>query len=102
MFCPVGAFVAPLPAPPDALRRVAANDRAFFAPRACTRSRKSPRHRSRTNAVSKFTSRDAMKAHPPLEQEELTCGSLKVFCARISPTPLSLQFLSEILDPPGP
>src|SRR6478672_6569786 len=101
MFCPVCAFVAPLPAPCDALRRVAANDRAVFAPRACSRNRKSPPHRCRTNAVSKFASMDAMTAHPPLAQKELTGGSREVFCARLSPTPRSLQFLSEILDLPG-
>src|SRR5438552_13735086 len=77
-------------------------DRAVFAPRVCSRSRKSPQHQSPTNAVSNFASTDAKKVHPPLEQKESNAGSRELPVQRLSPTPLSLRFLSEILELPGP
>src|SRR5258708_15182785 len=101
MSCPVDVSLAPLPALSDALRRVAATDRAVCGPRACNRSRKSRPHRSRTNAVSNFASTDAKKAHRPLEQKESNAGSREFPVQRLSPTPLSLQSLSEILELPG-
>src|SRR6267142_2712726 len=102
MSCPVDVSLAPLPALSDALRRVAATDRAVCGPRACNRNRRSRPHRSRTNAVSNFASTDAKKVHPPLEQKESTGGSREFPVQRLSPTPLSLRFLSEILELPGP
>src|SRR6267142_2257547 len=101
MSCPVDVSLAPLPALSDALRRVAATDRAVCGPRACNRSRKSRPHRSRTNAVSNLASTDAKKAHRPLEQKESNAGSWEFPVRRLSPTPLSLRSLSEIPDLPG-
>src|SRR6266550_4425238 len=77
MSCPVDVSLAPLPALSDALRRVAATDRAVCTPRACNRSRKSRPHQSRTNAVSNFASTDAKKVHPPLKQRESNAYSLE-------------------------
>src|SRR6266581_4368516 len=102
MSSPVDVSLAPLPALSDAPRRVAATDRAVSAPRACNRSRKSRPHRCRTNAVSNFASTDAKKVHPPLEQKESNAGSREFPVQRLSPTRLSLRFLSEILDLPEP
>src|SRR5205823_13078950 len=69
---------------------------------ACRRSRKSPSHQSATNDGSNFASTDATKVHPPLEQKESNAGSREFPVQRLSPTLLSLQFLSEILELPGP
>src|SRR5215471_8590680 len=102
MLCPVDISLAPRPVPPDALRSIVAVDRAVFARRACNRNRKFRLHRSLTNAVSNFASTDATKVHLPLEQGELDAGSRDLPVRRLSPTPLSLRSLSEILDLPGP
>src|SRR4026209_2886853 len=101
MSSPADVSRAPLPTLSDGLRRVAATDRAVSAPRVCNRSRKSRPHRSRTNAVSKFASTDAKKAPPPLERKESNASSREIPVQRLSPTPLSLQSLSEILDLPA-
>src|SRR6266480_7792682 len=102
MSSPVDIFRVRLATLFDAQRSIAAMDRAVFAPRACSRSRKSPQHQSPTNAVSNFASTDAKKVHPPLEQKQSNAGSREFPVQRLSPTPLSLQSLSEILELPGP
>src|SRR6266436_2086607 len=102
MSSPVDVFRARLAKLSDAPRSIAAIDLAVCAPRACNRSRKARPRRSRTNAVSNFASTDATKAHPPLEQKESNAGSREFPVQRLSPTPLSLQSLSEILELPAP
>src|SRR4029077_8802258 len=74
---------------------------AVSAARACNRSQKSRPHRSRRNAVSNFASTNATKAHPLLERKESNACSRELPAQKLSPRPLSLRFLSEILDLPG-
>src|SRR5205809_7633555 len=102
MSSPVDVSRARLAKLSDAPRSIAAIDRAVCAPRACNRSRKSRPHRSRTNAVSNFASTDVKKVHPPLEQKESNAGSREFPAQRLSQTPPSLRFLSEILALPVP
>src|SRR5690349_7644135 len=102
MSCPVDVSLAPLAAPPDALRSTAATDLAVFVRLACNRNRKSRPRRSRTNTVSNFASTDARKALPRLEQKESNVEPWELLMQGLSPRPLSLRSLSEILGLPGP